>query len=272
MRRCCSLTWGLSSDKLELLYKAIIVPKLTYGCAVWASASKAKWCIKKLRSAQRHIALGICRAFKSVSTSAALILANLLPLDLKVIEILCKKSFNSQVLVPSSAVLVASMVSQARLVSSSRRPELSEYASFRCEISRLLSETWEDEWKQTISGATTREFFPSVESAKRPSNVKYLPETTQILTGHSYLNYFLAKIKIADSPICACKEEIETIHHFLFCCRLHDDRRNAFRNAVDMANLNWPPKLADIPRSKLLWEAMESFIKQTKRLNKPKRL
>ncbi len=102
-------------------------------------------------------------------------------------------------------------------------------------------------------------------------NVKYLPETTQVLTGHSYLNYFLANIKVVDSHVCACKEETETIHHFLFSCRLHDDRRSVFRNAVDMANLSWPPKLADIPQSKLLWEAMESFIKQTKRLNKPKR-
>ncbi len=145
---------------MELLYKAVIMPKLTYGCVVWASACTAKWYRKKLRSAQRHISLGICRAFKSVSTPAALIVANLLPLDFKVVEIVCNKSFNSLVLVPSSSPLIASMVSQARLVSESRRAEQSKFTSFKFEISRLLYEIWGPNGTRRNRGLRPGNSFP----------------------------------------------------------------------------------------------------------------
>lgn len=59
INKCFRLTWGLSRDKLLLVYKTIFIPQILYGCPVWAGALKFKWCVKALRSSQRPLALAI---------------------------------------------------------------------------------------------------------------------------------------------------------------------------------------------------------------------
>jgi hypothetical protein len=89
IKRCFRLSWGLSRSKLLLLYNAVIIPKISYCCPSWVSATKFSWCRKKLRSFQRPIATIICRAFKSTSGHIVwgFVLASTTPLDLKLIEI-----------------------------------------------------------------------------------------------------------------------------------------------------------------------------------------
>ena len=60
IKRCFRLSWGLSSSKLLLLYNAVIIPKISYCCPSWVSATKFSWCRTKLRSFQCQIATSIC--------------------------------------------------------------------------------------------------------------------------------------------------------------------------------------------------------------------
>ena len=71
VQRCARLSWGLSRDKLQLLYKAIIVPTILYGCVVWAKTTVKASIVKLLHSAQRPCAILTARVFKTTATATA---------------------------------------------------------------------------------------------------------------------------------------------------------------------------------------------------------
>ncbi len=87
VQRYLRLTWGLNYKTLKLYYSAVLIPTMLYGVSIWAPALRYKWCKKLLRSTQRLMLKSMVRSFKSVSTSALIILSNTLPLDLKALEI-----------------------------------------------------------------------------------------------------------------------------------------------------------------------------------------
>ncbi|XP_068626493.1 uncharacterized protein [Battus philenor] len=60
---------------------------MTYAAGIWGQAALKKGIIRRLLSMQRGFAIRITRAFKTISTTAALALAELTPLDLKVREV-----------------------------------------------------------------------------------------------------------------------------------------------------------------------------------------
>ncbi|CAF4950792.1 unnamed protein product [Pieris macdunnoughi] len=64
----------------------VIEPIITYGASVWGHAATKKYNKKLLAKTQRGFALRATRAFKNVSTYAAVALAGFVPLDLKVLE------------------------------------------------------------------------------------------------------------------------------------------------------------------------------------------
>ena len=209
------------------------MPKITYCCAVWAAAVNSKWCVSLLRSAQRPSAIGISRAFGSrLPLTAALLLANLLPLDLKIKETVALKSLSGSKLPLSSAQMCSDLIDRAQAVSTYSRPNHEAPVTSKSLIKHWTLKAWDNEWKHSKTGALTREFYPSVMSARSSSRTKYCPSTSQILTGHSFLNQFLFKIGVAASPICACTLDVETVYHFLFHCPLHQFWREDLKRAA----------------------------------------
>ena len=72
---------------LNTLYKAIIELILLYGSVIQIGATNKKWCIDKLRSVPRLMAITTISAFCTVSTNAALVIAHFLPMDLRAQEL-----------------------------------------------------------------------------------------------------------------------------------------------------------------------------------------
>jgi hypothetical protein len=69
---------------------------------------KKKRVVASLKAAQRSFALVIGRLFKSTSTDAAIVLANIVPLHPKVVEIVTKRLISSlAALLPPSSRLIA---------------------------------------------------------------------------------------------------------------------------------------------------------------------
>ena len=83
IKRFVRLNWGIDGRILNTLYKSIVEPFLLYGSPIWIGATNKKWCIKKLRSVQRFMAMTTIRAYRTVSTNTALVIARLLPKDLR---------------------------------------------------------------------------------------------------------------------------------------------------------------------------------------------
>ena len=86
LRRCLRRTWGLDTKKLVTLYKTIIVPKLLYGCSAWYRVILMKSYKTKLQTVQRTMLKCITRSLKNVSLNSLLIISNLLPIELKILE------------------------------------------------------------------------------------------------------------------------------------------------------------------------------------------
>ncbi|CAK1593612.1 unnamed protein product [Parnassius mnemosyne] len=80
-------TWGIHPENIEIIYRQVIEPIITYAAGIWGDATKFKVVRDKLISLQRGFAIKIIRAFRTVSASAAISLALLTPLHLKVSEV-----------------------------------------------------------------------------------------------------------------------------------------------------------------------------------------
>ena len=80
------VTWGLNSEIIRTIYVAIIEPIITYGASAWFKATELRMIQKQLNMLQRGFAQKICRSYRTVSHTSALILSGLLPLDIRIQE------------------------------------------------------------------------------------------------------------------------------------------------------------------------------------------
>ena len=80
-------TWGISSENISIIYRQVIQPIITYAAGIWGSVIKFKVIIKKLSSFQRGFAIREIKGFRTISTTAAIALANQVPLHLKILEV-----------------------------------------------------------------------------------------------------------------------------------------------------------------------------------------
>ena len=266
VNKCCRLTWGLSRGVLSVIYKAIFLPKLLYGCLVWGGALKNAWCRKLLRAAQRPFALAISRSFRTNSTLSALTIANILPVDYVIKKRISNKALMDTTfpLAPSSFSLVRYIVTP---IKSLQRPSnCTEKQFFRSMIRENLAEEWNNEWVTSPLAPHTKLFFPTVSDAAVLASLHADAETVQVLTGHCMLNHHSAKIKKRTSAVCDCGADDETVHHFLFHCNLYKRPLADFKRVVMSKNVPWPPDLSLIPKQPEIWAAMVKFIHNSKRL------
>lgn len=79
-------SWGLQPEIVKMIYRAAVEPLFTYAASVWEGATDRIGIQKKLNSVQRGFAQSMCKAHRTVSLHAALILSGTLPLELRVKE------------------------------------------------------------------------------------------------------------------------------------------------------------------------------------------
>ncbi|KAG1699337.1 Retrovirus-related Pol polyprotein from type-1 retrotransposable element R1 [Nymphon striatum] len=83
-RRISRNTWGASGGAVKRIYKAALIPMLTYNCQVWAEALKLKYNVKILKRTQRQIAMAVLKSYRDISYAAAIALAGLVPLEIEI--------------------------------------------------------------------------------------------------------------------------------------------------------------------------------------------
>jgi hypothetical protein len=74
--------FGLNDKALEVIYKGAILPIIGYAVSVWAEALNRKFVVQPLQSLQRRFAIRIIKSYRTVSTDAANVIANLMPIEL----------------------------------------------------------------------------------------------------------------------------------------------------------------------------------------------
>lgn len=93
-------TWGIHPQNIQIIYKQVVEPIITYGAEVWGFAVDRKGVKKLLQACQRGFAVRTIRAFHTVSATAALALAGYPPLHMRIREIFDLKRIKNGEMVP----------------------------------------------------------------------------------------------------------------------------------------------------------------------------
>jgi len=102
------------------------------------------------------------------------------------------------------------------------------------------------EWEKSPRYEKMNKFDQSMPSKKflalvKPLRRKQASILYQLRTGHAPLAKHLHRFKKAESPQCpCCRQEVETVHHYLIRCPAHRSARNTMiRNAgIDATNMD----------------------------------
>ncbi|KAL0828769.1 hypothetical protein ABMA28_003683 [Loxostege sticticalis] len=78
--------WGLSPEVIRTIYVSVVEPVIMYAASAWAPAASKLGVRKELDTVQRGFAQKLVKAYRTVSLNSALLLAGLLPLDLRIQE------------------------------------------------------------------------------------------------------------------------------------------------------------------------------------------
>lgn len=86
LSRAARISWGLHPEVIRTIYMAVVEPVVSYAAGVWAPATKKLGIQKQLNAVQRGFAQKLCKAYRTVSLNSGLVLAGILPLDLRIQE------------------------------------------------------------------------------------------------------------------------------------------------------------------------------------------
>ena len=129
---------------------------------------------------------------------------------------------------------------------------------------KMSKELWETRWNSSDNASVTKNFFPNL-SCIEPKFTS-CHEMTQILTGHSRLNYDLQRHGLSDSSLCRCGE-VESPTHFLFWCPNFDRKRRPLIKWSNLLMIPWPPSCPDLVENPVLYNCLLEYLKSTKRLS-----
>lgn len=85
-RRIAKTTWGINEKIRNLLYEAVIIPKMTYASSLWFHKFNYIQYRKKFDQIQRFILTNLFGYWKTVSSAAVQVLTNKKPLYLDIID------------------------------------------------------------------------------------------------------------------------------------------------------------------------------------------
>ncbi len=81
-------TWGFSAEDMRTTYIGAIELMLLYGAFVWGNAITKKYVIDKLRRVQGIFVIKAIKGYRTISYDAAVVIANLIPIELRIKELI----------------------------------------------------------------------------------------------------------------------------------------------------------------------------------------
>jgi len=174
------ISYGISSDVRRLIYNSVISPQILY-CPTILSLLLNKSCTKKLLSIHRRFACIILKSFRSAPTNIILPLSKM----------------------PNITYRLASL--NNKMIK--KYPTLGSIISVPDEFPPI------EEWNPLL-----QKIFSSSDDihSNFPSNPDF--RLVHAITGHSFLNSFMSKLKDINPNCPHCSIHKETPYHILFYC------------------------------------------------------
>jgi hypothetical protein len=232
LRGLTSANWGLNQSTSRIIYKAVFIPRITYGARIWESGAKTKKAISKLGSVQRRGLLAVTGAYRTTSTHALQAIAGLLPLDLEVRKTAARQK------------------ELAGLITNEQRSLLEEE----------LLDTWQSRWSNSSKGSWTKKLIPDVKLRYR-LDMTLDHYTSQLLSGHGDFLGRLHSFKLVESPNCRCGHGSETVQHVIYACRRTEEPRQTLKRVMLENNCSWPPESGEFLKTRITYEALRTFAR-----------
>lgn len=236
------------SELKRRLYRNVVISVLTYGAPIWADAlEKDRKNKHRVEGTLRKIAQRVCRAYRTVSYIAALVMSGTLPL-----EITARKLSN-----------VFHRLRSAQNGGEDVTPRMRAIIKQQEETRAL------ERWRNRLETLGPEDPGRRIREAIVPSLKQWIDRqhgmltyhVTQILSGHGCMNAFLHRIRKAESPICAhCNESTDDAQHTLQFCPEWNTQRAALR-AVIGHDLQLPNLIAQILICRENWVAFSLFCR-----------
>lgn len=128
-----------------------------------------------------------------------------------------------------------------------------------------LWESWNDVWLRSskFKGKLYAEIQPTISSKPWFFKAKSSKIVTSIISrmrlGHVCTPHHLARLRIVDSNICECGEDIGDLDHIFFSCSQYD--RTSFMNSLQLLQVPFPTKISCLLLYPLLYyNVLSSFI------------
>ncbi|KAI8439036.1 hypothetical protein MSG28_012908 [Choristoneura fumiferana] len=84
--RAARAQWGLNSAIVKTIYQAVVEPTVLYAAGAWGHVVERAYAIKRLDRITRQFAIKIAKAHSTASLTSCVLLAGILPLDIRIKE------------------------------------------------------------------------------------------------------------------------------------------------------------------------------------------
>lgn len=189
------------------LMATVAYSQVLYAAPVLNNAvQKRKTLRRLLERVHRSITIRVTSAYRTISTTAASVLADIPPIDLLLRE---RSEIYHQC--------------RSNTLSQIEKRVAKEEARLR------LLETWQNRWDGDNKGRWTHELIPDVKKWVRRTHGETNFYLTQILSGHGNFGKYLYKFKIKSTATCElCNEAEDDVQHTIIICRVWQNLRNMF--------------------------------------------
>lgn len=200
---------GGPSELKRRLLNSVVHAKILYGAEVWGGAVERATVRRRLATVQRRSVLRVISAYRTVSESAALVLASTPPIDLLIRE-------RQEIYRECNGV----------------RDEQRRAEAKRAARQRLFVK-WQERWDNVTTGRWTHGLIPDVKEwcSRKHGQMEY--HLTQALTGHGCFNEYLARFGKRESAACLhCGHAPDNAQHTIFECPAMEAEREALERVL----------------------------------------
>lgn len=232
--------WGLGNAVAMIINKCVFIPRMAYAASTWAQASMGHYRHRnRANTVQRRPLLAITGAYKTTSTAALQILAELPPLDLELGRI--------------------ARIERGKAAVRRGETRANEAADKEVRYNIAAEHLWERRWVAGDKGRRTASWFPTVRS--RLERVWVIPDhyTSQFMTGHGDFAASLCRFGLKSVARCECGCPEETSEHVLYWCPLFSQEREKLVAKVLAAGADWPCSDEFMTSSEDMFLAFKNF-------------
>lgn len=220
-----------SKQRTRQLLASVVNSQLLYAAPVWESALEFNTNKTLLQRPQRTIALRVASAYRTISTPAIFVIAEIIPVHLIARERKEKR---------------------ARRVEGTTTPD---------KIREIILQRWQEEWNTANEGRWTWRLIRDIKRwfLRKHGYTDY--HLTQMFSGHGYFGHYLHRFKKRESPKCVdCDEEFDSAEHTLFQCgRWWRQRREL--EVVLHADMTPESIVGTMLEDKKKWDAVKEYVK-----------